>query len=274
MCPSNPCQIGPVEIGSGRLTLIAGPCVAESLELCLEVARYLTDLCRVLGIGYVFKASFDKANRSSAASYRGPGLEKGLQWLAAVREETGTAVLSDVHEVGQIPQAAEVLDCLQIPAFLCRQTDLLVAAGRSGKPVNIKKGQFMAPWDMKGAVEKVRSTGNDQVLLTERGTSFGYNRLVSDLRAIPQMQVLAPVIFDATHSVQEPGGLGHASGGQRQFAPVLARAAVAAGADGLFIETHPQPELAKSDAACQIPLQEMPHILQKCLAIFTAARHD
>ncbi|MCK4601919.1 MAG: 3-deoxy-8-phosphooctulonate synthase, partial [Phycisphaerae bacterium] len=210
------CNIGPVAVGSGQLALIAGPCVAESLEMCLKVAGHLAELCKKLGIGYVFKASYDKANRSSIDSYRGPGITTGLAWLKSVREETGTAVLSDVHDVSQVGRAAEVLDCIQIPAFLCRQTDLLIAAGKSGKAVNIKKGQFMAPANMKLAVEKVRSAGNDSVMLTERGTIFGYNRLVSDITAIPQMQAFAPVVFDATHSVQEPGGLGNASGGQRR----------------------------------------------------------
>lgn len=265
------CAIGPVVIGSGRLVLIAGPCMAETLELCLQVAGHLTEVCSRLGIGYVFKASYDKANRSSAAGYRGPGLDKGLQWLAAVRKEFGTPVLSDVHETTQAPAVGEVVDCIQIPAFLCRQTDLLVAAGETGKTVNIKKGQFMAPWEMKLAAEKVRSAGNQNVLLTERGSFFGYNRLVTDFRSIPQMQEFAPVVFDATHSVQEPGALGGASGGRREYAPLLAGAAMAAGADALFIETHPDPDQAKSDAASQIPLNEMEGVLKRCLAIFEAA---
>ena len=264
--------VGSVRIGSGTLALIGGPCVAESLELCLAVAERLAKICARLGIGYVFKSSYDKANRSSLASFRGPGLQKGLQWLAAVRQKVGVPVLSDVHEPSQVSPAAGVLDCIQIPAFLCRQTDLLLAAGKSGKAVNIKKGQFIAPWDMELAVQKVRSAGCEHVLLTERGTCFGYNRLVSDLRAIPQMQQFAPVVFDATHSVQEPGGLGTSSGGQREYAPLLALGALAAGADGLFMETHPQPQDALSDAASQIPLDEMEELLGKCLAIFRAAR--
>jgi len=271
---SHTCKIGPVLIGSGSLVVIAGPCVAESLELCLSVAERVAKICRRLGVGYVFKASYDKANRSSAESFRGPGLAKGLEWLSAVRERTGAAVLSDVHEVGQVAPAAEVLDCIQIPAFLCRQSDLLTEAGKSNCPVNIKKGQFMAPWDMRGAVEKVRRAGGEQVLLTERGTSFGYNRLVTDFRAIPQMQQFAPVAFDATHSVQEPGALGDVSGGRREYAPVLAAAAMAAGADALFIETHPEPQKAKSDAATQIPLGQLEQVLRQCLAIFTAARNN
>ena len=274
MTTPNVCRIGAVEIGSGRLALIAGPCVAESLPMCLEVAGRMKELCRSLEIGYVFKTSYDKANRSSQSSYRGPGLRTGLQWLAEVRQQIGVPVLSDVHEVAQVAPAAEILDCLQIPAFLCRQTDLLMEAGRSKRPVNIKKGQFMAPWDMKQAVEKVRAAGNDQILLTERGTCFGYNRLVTDFRAIPQMQQFAPVVFDATHSVQEPGGLGNASGGQREYAPLLAAAAMAVGADALFLETHPDPAQAKSDAACQIPLDEIEPILRNCLRIFKAVREN
>ncbi|HUS46623.1 MAG TPA: 3-deoxy-8-phosphooctulonate synthase [Phycisphaerae bacterium] len=270
MSPS--CRIGPVEFGAGRLALIAGPCMAESLELCLQVAGRVREICRKLDVGYVFKASYDKANRSSLASKRGPGLQRGLRWLAEVREKLGVPVLADVHEPGQVAPAAKVLDAVQIPAFLCRQTDLLVEAGRCGKPVNIKKGQFMAPWEMAEAVAKVRSAGNEQVLLTERGTFFGYNRLVSDLRSIPQMRRLAPVVFDATHSVQEPGAMGSASGGQRQYVPVLAAAAVAAGADALFVETHTDPDRALSDAACQMPLAEMEDLLARCLRIYRAAR--
>ena len=266
------CRIDKVEFGAGKLAVIAGPCMAESLELCLHVAERMAEICRSLEIGYVFKASYDKANRTSASGYRGPGIETGLQWLGEVRRLTGTPILSDVHEVAQVAPAAAAIDCIQIPAFLCRQTDLLLAAGNAGKPVNIKKGQFMAPWDMREAVEKVRSTGNEQVLLTERGTFFGYNRLVSDFRGIPIMRQFAPVVFDATHSIQEPGGLGSASGGQRQFAAPLAFASLAAGADALFIETHPDPANAKSDAACQIPLGDMQGFLERCREIFQAAR--
>ena len=267
-----PCAVGDVVIGSGRLALIAGPCVAEGLEMCLEIAECVADVCRRLDVGYVFKASYDKANRSSADSYRGPGLREGLAWLAEVRQRTGAPVLSDVHDVAQVAPAAEVLDGLQVPAFLCRQTDLLVACGQSHRAVNIKKGQFMAPWDMERAVAKVRHAGNDQVLLTERGTSFGYNRLVTDFRGIPQMRRFAPVVFDATHSVQEPGALGSASGGEREYAPLLAAAAMAAGADALFIETHPDPPRARSDAATQIPLDQLESVLRRCLAVFHAAR--
>lgn len=270
----NACRIGPVPFGEAKLALIAGPCTAESLELCLRVADTLAELCADMDVGYVFKASFDKANRSSADSYRGPGLETGLKWLARVGAKIGVPVLSDVHAVAQLAPAAEVLDCIQIPAFLCRQTDLLTAAGRTGRAVNIKKGQFMAPWDMGGAVDKVRGTGNDRVLLTERGTTFGYNRLVADFCGIPEMRKFAPVVFDATHSVQEPGALGSASGGRREDAPLLARAALAAGADALFIETHPDPDIARSDAASQIPLDRMPELLKRCLAVFRAARDN
>ena len=274
MTSPHTCAIGPVTVGAGGLVLIAGPCVAESLSLCLDVAGQVAEICAALGVGYVFKASCDKANRTSLDSYRGPGMDEGLSWLAAVREQAGVPVLSDVHEPAQAAQAAQVLDCLQIPAFLCRQTDLLVAAGKTGKPVNIKKGQFMAPWDMSPAVEKVRRSGSDQVLVTERGTSFGYNRLVTDFRSIPQMQEFAPVVFDATHSVQEPGGLGSESGGRREYATVLACAAVAVGADALFIETHPDPPQARSDAACQLPLDRIEPLLRRCLAIQAAARDD
>ncbi len=272
MSNARTCRIGSVTIGAGQLALIAGPCVAESLQLCLDVATALAELCARLGIGYVFKASYDKANRSSAASYRGPGLERGLEWLGRVADKVAVPVLSDVHEVAQVAPAAAVLDCLQIPAFLCRQTDLLEAAARTGKAVNIKKGQFMAPWDMKQAVQKVRSAGNDQVLLTERGSCFGYNRLVVDFAGLAHMRQYAPVAFDATHSVQEPGALGNSSGGHREDAPLLAAAAMAARADALFIETHPNPPEAKSDAATMIPLSEMEGLLHRCLAIYEAVR--
>ena len=266
------CQLGPYTVGGERLLLIAGPCMAESVELCLTVAREMKAICAEMGLDYVFKASFDKANRTSLASYRGPGLEGGLAMLQAVASETGLPVMTDIHEPGQAAPVAAVADCLQIPAFLCRQTDLLVAAAATGKCVNIKKGQFMAPEDMNQAVTKVRDSGNDNVLLTERGASFGYNRLITDFRAIPQMQAFAPVIFDATHSVQEPAGQGNVSGGRREFAPLLAGAAMAMGADGLFIETHTDPDNAKSDAACQIALDDMASVLARCVAIRNASR--
>ncbi len=273
MSDSSRCRIGEVTVGAGGLVLIGGPCQAESLELCLTVAERLAEICGRLKIGYVFKASYDKANRTSLSEPRGPGLERGLEWLGAVRQRVGVAVTSDVHEVAQVGPAAKVLDCLQIPAFLCRQTDLLAAAGATGKAVNVKKGQFVAPGKMRFAAEKVRASGCENVLLTERGTSFGYDLLVNDMRAIPIMREFAPVAFDATHSVQAPGGAGAVTGGQRQFVPVLARAALAAGADALFIETHPEPEKAASDSASQWPLREMAELLERCLDIFAAARH-
>lgn len=266
------CRIGEVTVGAGRLTVVAGPCMAEGLEMCLQIGETMRDLCARLEVGYVFKASFDKANRSSVDSYRGPGLETGLDWLAKVREKLGVPVLTDIHEPCQATPAAQAVDALQIPAFLCRQTDLLVAAGESGCAVNIKKGQFMAPMDMSQAVRKVCSTGNRNVALTERGTTFGYNRLVTDFRGLVQMRSLAPVLMDATHSTQEPGGLGHASGGRREFALPLAKAALAVGADGLFVETHPDPDTARSDAACQVPLEQMDAFLSACLRVFQAVR--
>lgn len=256
--------------------LLAGPCVIENLQLCLDVAGSVRDTCRKLKVPYVFKASFDKANRSSLKSYRGHGLEKGLEVLATVRRTMQVPVVTDVHESSQCAAVGEVVDLLQIPAFLCRQTDLLVAAARTGKPVNIKKGQFMAPWEMTNAVEKVRQSGSSGVLLTERGTFFGYNRLVNDFTGIPQMQALGgdagpiPVLMDATHSTQLPGGLGTATGGQRQYVPLLAKCGTAAGANGLFIETHPVPEKAASDAATVLNLADLPRLLEQCLAVRAA----
>ncbi len=247
--------------GSEQMTLFAGPCAAESLEICLETGRTVKALCEKLGINYVFKASFDKANRTSAGSYRGKGMEDGLDILAAVKSELNVPVVTDIHESVQAAEVAEVVDVLQIPAFLCRQTDLLIAAGETGKTVKIKRGQFMAPEDMKYAVDKVKETGNENVLLTERGASFGYHNLVVDMRGLPVMRQYAPVIFDVTHSVQQPGGLGGKSGGQRQFAPFLARAAAGAGVDGFFIETHPEPSKALSDGPNMIPLAEMEEFL-------------
>ena len=237
-----------ISIGAGQLTVIGGPCVAESMEICMEIAWRMKDICGKLGLNYIFKASFDKANRSSVNSFRGAGMENGLEILAAVKEKLGLPVLTDVHECSQAEECAKIVDVLQIPAFLCRQTDLLAACGATGKPVNIKKGQFMAPKDMAGAVEKVRSTANDRVMLTERGTTFGYNNLVVDMRSLAIMRSLGvPVIFDATHSVQLPGGLGNASGGQREFILPLARAAAAVGIDAIFMEVHPDPSKALSD---------------------------
>ena len=246
-----------ITLGGDRMVLFAGPCAAESYELCLETGSVVKTICERLGIDYIFKSSFDKANRTSAGSYRGPSKDDGLNILARVKRELGVPVVTDVHESAQCAEVAEVVDVLQIPAFLCRQTDLLRAAARTGKAVKIKKGQFMAPADMQYAVQKVRDEGNDKVFLTERGVSFGYHTLVVDMRALPLMRQYTPVIFDVTHSVQQPGGQGGSSGGQREFAPFLARAAAAAGVDGFFIETHPQPAKALSDGPNMIPLHEM-----------------
>jgi len=259
--------------GDAPLLVIAGPCVIESEDLCLTVAECMASVCRDLGLGYVFKASFDKANRSSIESFRGPGLEKGLEVLACVRDRCGTPVLTDIHEPLQAQPAAEVVDVLQIPAFLCRQTDLLLAAGETGRPVNIKKGQFMAPEDMRGAVEKVRAAGNRRVMLTERGVTFGYHNLVVDFRALPVMAGLGvPVVFDCTHAVQLPGAGGKASGGRRIFAYPLARAAAAVGIDALFLEVHPAPERALSDAANSLPLGAVRTLLEKVRDIHELCR--
>jgi 2-dehydro-3-deoxyphosphooctonate aldolase (KDO 8-P synthase) len=254
-----------------RLVLIAGPCVIEEEDLCLRVASTLKRACNRLGIFYVFKASYDKANRTSAKSFRGPGMEDGLRVLAKVRTEVGVPVLTDVHTEAQVELAAEAVDILQIPAFLCRQTDLIVAAARSGRIVNLKKGQFLSPAEMGQVVDKAKNAGSEQILLTERGTTFGYNNLVADMRSIPIMRRFGfPVIFDATHSVQLPGGGGDKSSGQREFAPVLARCALAAGANGLFIETHPEPERALSDGPNMIPLGELPALLKDFLKVWEA----
>ncbi|MBI2002627.1 MAG: 3-deoxy-8-phosphooctulonate synthase [candidate division NC10 bacterium] len=264
--------VGSVRIGGGNpLALIAGPCVIEEESHLLRVGERLLDICGAAGVPLILKASFDKANRTSHRSYRGPGLAEGLRILARVRAKLGIPILSDVHESGQVGAAAEVLDILQIPAFLCRQTDLLLAAGRTGKPVNVKKGQVLAPGDMRNVVEKIRSTGNTQILLTERGSSFGYNNLVVDLRGLPIMRGLGvPVIFDGTHSVQLPGGAGTASSGQREFVAPLVRAAVAAGCDGLFLEVHPDPDRAPSDGSTMLPLDALPPLLAEVTAIARA----
>jgi len=269
-------RIGKFVVGQGHpLMLVAGPCVIESEELCLTVAAALREITTDLNVPYVFKASFDKANRSSVKSFRGPGLERGLEILARVSQEVGTPVLSDIHEPEQARAAGEVLDVLQIPAFLCRQTDLIQAAAATGKPLNIKKGQFLAPWDMRLVVEKARAAGNNQVILTERGTCFGYNNLVSDMRSLPLMRGTGcPVLFDATHSVMLPGGAGERSGGERAMAPVLARAAVAAGCDGVFLEVHPEPEQGLSDAATMLPLHEVKPLLESLLRIRAALEAD
>jgi 2-dehydro-3-deoxyphosphooctonate aldolase (KDO 8-P synthase) len=262
-------QIGSLEIvPGGPLFLLAGPCVIENETMPFTIARELAAMTRDLGLPFVFKASFDKANRTRVDSFRGPGAEEGLALLEAVRREVGVPVMTDIHEPAHAELAAERVDMVQIPAFLCRQTDLLLAAGRSGCAVNIKKGQFVAPWDIGWSVEKVRSTGNKRVLVTERGVAFGYNTLVNDMRAIPEMKRFgAPVVFDATHSVQRPSFKEGVSGGDRTLAPVLARAAVAAGCDGVFTETHPDPDRALSDGPNMIHLSDMPALLKTLLAI-------
>ncbi len=267
--PVKPLQVGGVTLGEpGELFLIAGPCVIQERDLALRIATRVRDLCQRLGVPYVFKASFDKANRSSIQGHRGPGMEEGLEVLAAVKAEVGVPVLTDVHLPEQCAPVAEVVDVLQIPAFLCRQTDLVVAAARTGRAVNVKKGQFLAPWDMRHPVEKARSAGCQQVLVTERGASFGYNNLVSDMRALPILRELgAPVVFDATHSLQLPGGKGASTGGQREYIPHLARAAVAAGVDGVFAEVHEDPASSPSDAENMLSLDELPPLLEKLVAI-------
>jgi 2-dehydro-3-deoxyphosphooctonate aldolase (KDO 8-P synthase) len=265
----NPTPCGPITIGPGApLLLMAGPCVLESGELAWEIAREMKAITARLGISYVFKASFDKANRTSLNSFRGPGAEKGLRILGRLREEVGVPVVSDIHEPAQAEMAADYLDILQIPAFLCRQTDLLVAAARTGKVVNVKKGQFVSPWDMEYAVNKLRGAGTERILLTERGASFGYNNLVVDMRSLPVMRSFGyPVIYDATHSVQLPGGAGGSSGGQREFIPALSRAAMAVGIDGLFIEVHPDPSKALCDGPNSLPLAEVETLLKQLLAV-------
>jgi 2-dehydro-3-deoxyphosphooctonate aldolase (KDO 8-P synthase) len=249
-------DVGGVSVGGKRpLTLIAGPCVIESREGCLDLAARLARLAKAQKINFIFKASYDKANRSSGRSYRGPGIERGLEILAEVKARYGVPVLTDVHSVEEAERAAKVVDIIQIPAFLCRQTDLVLAAGRTGIPVNVKKAQFMAPWDIRNVIEKIESTGNRKIILTERGVSFGYNNLVADMRSLLVMRGYGyPVIFDATHSVQRPGGAGDRTGGDGCWAPALARAAVATGCDGVFIETHVKPEEALSDKDNAIPL--------------------
>jgi 2-dehydro-3-deoxyphosphooctonate aldolase (KDO 8-P synthase) len=266
---NNPASVGPYQCGRGRpLLLIAGPCVIESEELTRAIARRLKDIVTGLPVQLVFKASFDKANRTSGAAFRGAGLEDGLRVLARVKEETGLPVTTDIHESHQAEPVAAVCDLIQIPAFLARQTDLLIAAAKTGRAVNVKKGQFMAPWDMRSVLDKLNAAGCKNVLLCERGTFFGYGRLVNDMRSLPQMQALgAPVIFDATHSVQEPGGLGTATGGNREMVEPLARAATAIGVDGLFFEVHPDPDHAPSDGPNMLRLDDFPAVLRRILAI-------
>jgi 2-dehydro-3-deoxyphosphooctonate aldolase (KDO 8-P synthase) len=256
-------NIGNAKVGGHRLALIAGPCVIENETICIEIARELVRITKRLQIPFIFKASYDKANRSAVRSFRGPGLRNGLAILDRLKQKLNVPVLTDVHSVEESQLAAEIVDVLQIPAFLSRQTDLLLAAAKTGRVINVKKGQFLAPWDVKNVVEKIESGDNHNIMITERGTSFGYNNLVSDMRSIPIMRSLGyPVIFDATHSVQLPGGAGDHSSGQAEMAPVLARAAVAAGCDGVFIETHPKPSRALSDGANMVPLAEMPRLLE------------
>lgn len=262
-------KINDISIGSGcPLVLIAGPCVIEHDEITFEIASFLKTLTQKLEIPFIFKASYDKANRTSIHSYRGPGINAGLEILYRIRTELNVKILSDVHRINEIQAAAQVLDIIQIPAFLCRQTDFILSVAKTGKPVNIKKGQFLAPWDMKNVVEKVTSAGNNQILITERGAMFGYNNLVVDFRGIKIMQDIGyPVVFDATHSVQLPGGSGASSGGQREFAPILARAAVAAGADAIFMEVHKDPDQALCDGPNSLRLDGLEKVLSQLKAI-------
>jgi len=262
-------SIGDLQIGGDLpVVVIAGPCVIESKESALGHATALKERADRVGVPYIFKSSYDKANRSSVRSFRGPGLEKGLEILAEVKRRVGVPVLTDVHEIDQVGPVKEVADILQIPAFLCRQTDFVIAVANSGKIVNVKKGQFLAPWDMRNVIEKIRSTGNEQILLTERGVSFGYNNLVSDMRSLVVMRDLGyPVVFDATHSLQLPGGLGNASGGERKYIPALARAGVAAGVDALFMEVHQDPDHALSDGPNSLDLKDFERLLQTVKAI-------
>ena len=262
-------HIGAVTLGGQNpMVLIAGPCVIESEDACLEVAGRLKEMTRSLGIPLIFKSSYDKANRSSLRSYRGPGLRRGLEVLGRIKREMSIPVLSDVHRFEEVQEAAEVLDVLQVPAFLCRQTDFVAVIAGAGKAVNVKKGQFLAPWDMKNVVEKIESAGNRSILLTERGASFGYNNLVADMRALVIMRRMGyPVIYDVTHSLQLPGGLGTSSGGQREYIPALARAGVAAGVDGLFMEVHPNPSEALCDGPNSQPLEELGPLLEQLMAV-------
>jgi 2-dehydro-3-deoxyphosphooctonate aldolase (KDO 8-P synthase) len=264
-----PVRIDKIQVGENQpFLIIAGPCVIESWEITYNTAKFLKDLSNELNFSLVFKSSYDKANRTSIDSFRGPGLKDGLALLAEIKAKLGVALLSDIHDESQCQPAGEVLDVLQIPAFLCRQTDLIVAAARTGKAINVKKGQFVAPQDMANAVKKITDCGNPNVFLTERGTTFGYNNLVVDMRSLPIMQSFGvPVIFDATHSVQLPGGGGTVSSGQRQYVPTLAKAAVAAGCDGVFMEVHPNPDQAKSDGPNMVPLAFVKELISQCLQI-------
>lgn len=267
-------EVADLTIGNDRtLTVIAGPCALESIDLGQEVAGRMKEICAAAGAQYVFKASYDKANRTSLKGGRGLGLDEGLKALQSVKDAIGVPVLTDVHTEAQCAPVAEVADILQIPAFLCRQTDMLLSAGETGAVINVKKGQFLAPWEMSNIVSKVESTGNTRILLTERGTSFGYNTLVADMRSLPQMaQTGYPVVMDATHSVQQPGGKGGSSGGQREFAPVMARAAVAIGVGAVFIETHPDPDTAPSDGPNMIYLDQMPALIDTLMQFDALAK--
>jgi 2-dehydro-3-deoxyphosphooctonate aldolase (KDO 8-P synthase) len=269
-------RIGALTVSNDRpLTVIAGPCQLESLDHALMIGRAMVAACAAAGAQYIFKASYDKANRTSLSGRRGLGIDEGLKVLETVRAELGCPVLTDIHDIEQARTAGAVVDVIQIPAFLCRQTDLLIAAGETGAVVNIKKGQFLAPWDMPNVAAKVASTGNEKILLTERGTSFGYNTLVADMRGLPTMVKTGyPVIMDATHSVQQPGGQGNSSGGQREFAPVMARAAVSLGIAGVFIETHEAPDTAPSDGPNMIPLDQMPKLIATLMAFDALAKAD
>ncbi len=282
---SRPFQVENVDIGSGELFLIAGPCVIESEEHALKMAECISGVTKALGLPFIFKASYDKANRTSLSSFRGPGLESGLRTLRKIADEVKVPVLTDVHDAHDISRVADAVDVIQIPAFLCRQTDLLVAAGRSGRAVNVKKGQFVAPADMRHAVAKIRDTGNERVFLTERGSSFGYNNLVVDMRSLAIMRKFAPVVFDGTHSVQLPSAVAEGksgdegvgatqavSGGQPEFIPLLTRAAVAAGVDGIFLEVHDNPAQAKSDGANALDLTKLRDVLSSVLAVHRAAK--
>src|SRR4051812_15096265 len=261
-------QVGNVHFGGGDLSFILGPCVVESAQHALFMAQEITDICKHVGVGVVYKSSFDKANRSSAESFRGQGIEFGLEVLAQVKAEVGVPVITDIHEPWQVEKTAEVADILQIPAFLCRQTDLLIAAAKSGKAVNVKKGQFLSPWDAKNIVEKLQAAGGEKILLTERGASFGYNNLVVDFRSFPVMRAFGvPVVFDVTHSLQLPGGLGKATGGQSEYIENFARAGVACGVDAIFMEVHDNPAKAPSDGPNQLPLGRLEKLLTKLKAI-------
>ncbi len=268
-------KIGNYSVGGERLTLIAGPCALESLELGLEIGEYVKNLCEKLGLNYIFKASFDKANRTSIFSPRGPGIDTGLKWLAEIRSKLNVPVLTDIHESWQAKPVADVVDVLQIPAFLCRQTDLLVAAAKTGKTINVKKAQFLSPWDMKSVLTKLTEAGNESVMFCERGTTMGYNQLVVDMRSLVIMRSLGvPVVFDATHSVQMPGGKGSSSGGDRRFTLPLARAAVSIGVDALFLEVHPNPENAMSDGPNMVPLSMLNDFLSQIIAIDRVVRSE